>query len=234
MNSVSINERVEKIRDCEDEINKFVEEYKPFIASCTEKITGRYMHYGEDDELSIALIAFVEAIRAYDSSKGGFISFAQNVIRRRLIDYYRKESRNNNVVFINEYSSDDDDEEIDLSVKKTMEEYSSHIINEYRRLEIEELKIELNKWDISFSDLAKASPKHKRTRKLYFEILKFMLSRPDLINLLKQKKQLPISEIEKCMNIPRKKIERARKYIISAVIVMTGDYQYIKGYIRWG
>jgi len=54
-------------------------------------VVGRYVAYGQDDELSIALMAFVEAIRSYDVSKGNFLSFSQNVIKRRIIDYYRKE-----------------------------------------------------------------------------------------------------------------------------------------------
>jgi len=234
MHPVSLDERVEKIRDCEDEINKLIEEYKPFIASCTEKVTGKYVRYGEDDELSIALIAFVEAIKQYDRSKGSFLSFAQNVIRRRLIDYFRKENRNSNITYISEYITDEDDQETDLSIRQTMSEYSSSLINEYRKLEIEQLKAELGEWGISFFDLARTSPKYKRTKKLYNEVLQFILSRPDLIEQLKKKKQLPISEIEKCLNIPQKKIERARKYIIAAIIIMTGDYQYIKEYIRWG
>ena len=234
MHPVSLDERVEKIRDCEDEINKLIEEYKPFIASCTEKVTGKYVRYGEDDELSIALIAFVEAIKQYDRSKGSFLSFAQNVIRRRLIDYYRKENRNSNVTYLNEYIDDEGEQESDLSIRQTISEYSSSLINEYRKLEIEQLKAELGEWGISFFDLARTSPKYKRTKKLYNEVLQFILSRPDLIEQLKKKKQLPISEIEKCLNIPQKKIERARKYIIAAIIIMTGDYQYIKEYIRWG
>lgn len=77
MKYVSINERVEDIKGNDEEINKLVEEYKPFIASCTEKFTGKYVTYGDCDELSIALIAFVESIEFFDSSKGNFLSFAQ-------------------------------------------------------------------------------------------------------------------------------------------------------------
>lgn len=58
MYSVTINQRVEAIKNNEEEINLFVEEYKPFIAACTQKVVGRYVAYGQDDELSIALMAF--------------------------------------------------------------------------------------------------------------------------------------------------------------------------------
>lgn len=234
MNSVSLNKRVEQIKDNDKEINKLVEEYKPFIAACVEKATGRYVTYGKDDELSIALLAFVEAIKSHDSMKGSFLSFAQSVIKRRLIDYYRKEKKNSNVISLNEYYSNDEEDERDLSIGESLDKYWEREISEYRRLELEELKKELLKWDITFFQLAEASPKHDKTKRLYAEIIKFLLSQPELIQQIKNKRYLPIAEIEKGLSIPRKKIERARKYILAVLIIATGDYQYIKDFIDWG
>ena len=134
MYSVSINERVEKIKNNDMEINRLVEEYKPFIASCVEKTTGRYMHYGEDDELSIGLMAFVEAVKSFDSTRGSFLSLAQNIIKRRLIDYYRKENKHNKVVSINEYFPGDDEDEQDMSVIESLDRYSEEEISEYLSL----------------------------------------------------------------------------------------------------
>ncbi|HOQ07313.1 MAG TPA: sigma factor [Clostridiales bacterium] len=71
----ALNARISSIRDDAEETGRFVEEYKPFIASCARKVTGRYMSYDSDDELSIAMIAFVEAIKSFDSSKGIFSLF---------------------------------------------------------------------------------------------------------------------------------------------------------------
>ena len=232
MQSVYVNERVEKIKNNEEEINKLVEDYKPFIASCVEKITGRYVRYGEDDELSIALIAFVEAVKSYESKKGSFLSFAQSVIKRRLIDYYRKEKRHDNVVYLNEYYNNEEDKEIDYSVDESLEQFSREEISRYRRLELEQLKKELDGWGITFLQLAEASPKHEKTRKMYNEIVAFLLSRPDCIKLIKQKKYIPIIDIEKSLKLPRKKIERARKYIIAAILISTGDYQYLRDYLE--
>lgn len=232
MQSVCINDRVEKIKNDEELVNRFVEEYKPFIASCTEKITGRYVRYGEDDELSIALIAFVEAIKSYNSAKGNFLSFAQNVIKRRIIDYYRKEKRHSSVISLNEYYNEDDEEK-DLSIDKSIDKFLIDEISEFRRLELEELKEELEQLDISFVDLAESSPKHNKTRRLCQQIIDFVVSQPELVKLIRQKKYLPIAEIGKTLKIPRKNIERVRKYIIAAVIIRTGDYQYIKDYVSW-
>jgi DNA-directed RNA polymerase specialized sigma subunit len=65
-NNKSLNERVIGIKDCREEIDKLIKEYKPFIASIVESHLGHYAEYGVDDELSIALIAFNEAIKKYD------------------------------------------------------------------------------------------------------------------------------------------------------------------------
>ncbi|GAE90135.1 RNA polymerase sigma factor SigI [Acetivibrio straminisolvens] len=232
MYSVTINQRVELIKNDEDKINIFVEEYKPFIAACAQKVVGRYVAYGQDDELSIALMAFVEAIRSYDASKGNFLSFSQNVIRRRIIDYQRKEKKHSTVVNINGYV-EHEEEETDLSIAMSIEKYSNEEISEYRRLELQQLKKELEKWDISFFELVNISPKHKKTKKIYSNIIKFLLSRQDIMEKIKQKKYLPIAEIEKNLKIPRKTIERARKYIIAVVIIFTGDYEFIKDYVNW-
>ena len=100
-------------------------------------------------------------------------------------------------------------------------------------MELNELKKQLEFWGISFSDLIEASPKHEKTKKLCRQIVQFIVSRSDIIDTMKNKKYLPVAEIEKSLKIPRKKIERARKYIIAAVVIMLGDYQYIREYIEW-
>lgn len=233
MQSATINDRIEKIKKNDEDINALVEEYKPFIASCVQKITGRYVRYGEDDELSIALMAFVESVKSFDNTKGNFLSFAQNVIKRRLIDYYRKEKKHDNVISLNEYSSEEDGE-TDLSRGQAVDTYSKEEISEYRRLELEELKRELKNWDISFMELVEASPKHDKTRRMYKDIIRFILSQPDMVKQIKIKKYIPIADVEKNTGIPRKTIERARKYIIAALLIITGDYQYVRDYVDWG
>jgi len=232
MNENNLNERVQKIKTSTTEINKLVEEYKPFIASCVEKVTGRFVRYGEDDELSIALLAFVEAIKAFDISKGNFLVFAQNVIRRRLIDYFRKENKHNKIVSIYTYDNYDEEKEQDLSISESLDKYTQDNISEYRRLELQELKKELALWDISFLELTNTSPKSEKTRKAYNDIIQYIMGNPDILDHVKKKKLLPIAEIEKNTKIPRKTIERSRKYILAVIVILTGDYQYVKDYLN--
>ncbi|NJD02635.1 MAG: RNA polymerase sigma-I factor [Ruminiclostridium sp.] len=233
MQAADINSKIALIKNNDEEINRFVEEYKPFIASCTEKLTGHYVRYGEDDELSIAMMGFVEAIKAFDGTRGNFLSFSQNVIKRRLIDYYRKEKRHSNIISLNTYVGEDN-EEYDQSSGESLDKYAGDRLNEYRRLELEQLGNELSGYEITFFDLVSVSPKQDRTQKICSEIAGFILSRPDLIKVIKEKKYLPVADIINALKVPRKIVERSRKYIIAVVIIASGDYQYIRDYVNIG
>ena len=48
---------------------------------------------GQDDELSIAMMAFHEAIGGYSRTRGSFLKYAAMLIRSRLVDYSRREQR---------------------------------------------------------------------------------------------------------------------------------------------
>lgn len=225
-----LNKRVIEIREDRIELNKFMEEYRPFIIVAAEKALNRYVDCKNDEEWSIALLAFNEAIQSYEPNKGNFLSFAQMVIKMRLIDHFRKEVKHKNVVYISKEVSED--EEIDLSEKQAIEEYKERNISEIRKLEIVQLTKELQQWDITFKDLVKASPKRKSTRQIYNTIINFILTNKEALEYMLTKKYIPIAEIEKGTSIPRKKIERARKYIISVILITLGDYEHLKEYIN--
>lgn len=234
----SINERVMHIKLIKDEKNTFIEEYKPFIAAAVEKVTGRYVSYGQDEELSIALMAFDEAIINYDQQKGNFLSFAQNIIRKRLIDYYRKEKKHQVVTYMNEYYTEDvDSEEVFdyvIAAEEAQNKYYQEEINQLRRQELVQLKEELSIWGLRLDDVAKSSPKHAGTKSSYLDIVKYIIDRPELVKKIKNKQYLPIAEIEEGTKLPRKTIERSRNYVVAAMIILTGDYYCIREFIDWG
>ena len=233
-NNQSLNERVISIKDCREEIDKLIKEYKPFIASIVESHLGHYAEYGIDDELSIALIAFNEAIKKYDIDKGNFLSFARIVIKNRLIDYYRKESRSRSkIVYTKTMVEKDEDEPLDPYVDEVIKEYTEKEISEYRRLELQEIKKQLDLWGISFSDVAKSSPKQEGTRKTYLRAINYILTTPEILKIIKEKRYLPVEKIITALKIPRKRIERGRNYIVAAVLILSGDYQFINEYIQW-
>lgn len=73
---------------------ELIQNHKPFIAKVSSELCKRYLTWGHDEELSIALVAFNEAIDGYKPDQGAsFYSFSKTVITRRLIDFFRKESK---------------------------------------------------------------------------------------------------------------------------------------------
>ena len=73
--------------------NDFIEESIPFIVKTTSSFLGRYVCTDNDEEFSIALIAFNEAIERYDEERGNFWSFAKLVIESRLKNNLQKNAR---------------------------------------------------------------------------------------------------------------------------------------------
>ncbi len=234
MSGKNLNDRIMNIKDNIEDIEKLIEEYKPFIASVVQQHIGRFVEYGVDDELSIGLMAFHESIKKYEIDKGNFLSFARITIKNRLIDYYRKEYKNRNAVtYIEQLKPDDTEEEYDPCPEASIKEYDEQQLSRLRRFELEEIKRELVGWGISFSDVAKSSPKHAKTKRAYLNAIHFIASSPEVLHIMKEKKYLPVEKITKATKIPRKTVERGRNYIIAAVLILTGDYNHIKDYIKW-
>lgn len=228
----SLEDRVEKAKTSEKELNKLIEEYKPFIASTAQKRVGRYLRYGYDDELTIGMLAFKEAIESYDREKGKFLTFAKQVINLRLIDFYRKNKKARNEILLNE----DEENEINYRIqeKKAINKFEDREKNISRKSEILEFKKELSEWGIKFEDLVSCSPKHKRLRKLYNEISNLIIENDEILQKLIRTRRLPIKEIQSLKKVHRKKLERGRIYIIALVIVLNGNYIFIKEYIKGG
>jgi RNA polymerase sigma factor len=224
---------VEYIKTDEEALNAFIKEYQPFIASCVYKQTGKFLTYGKDDELSIGLMAFLEAIKSYDSNKGPFLAFARGVIRRRLIDYYRHEKRYQDTVVLEEDSPDDQapSHAAMYMDRQALEEHQAQTVSENRAMEIADFQSELENFGISFSELATSAPKHSETRGRYLTVVRYILDHEKLVSEVMEKKRLPISKIEKNIDVPRKTIENGRKYIIAMVLLLNGDYPYVQSYL---
>ena len=110
--------------------------YMPFIKSETAKFLNRPPDQS-DDELSIAMFAFYEAIRSYSKSRGAFLSFASMQIKSRLIDQYRKEKRNKGQISLD--SADEDQTELLETIPDDHNDYEANEMREATRQEIEEL-----------------------------------------------------------------------------------------------
>src|SRR5665648_734158 len=91
---------------------ELIRSHKEFIAKVSSKVCRRYLSWDNDDELSIALLGFNEAIDSFDPHGGAsFHSFVQMVIRRRLVDYFRQEGKHQHLS-LSPMNLEDDDEEL--------------------------------------------------------------------------------------------------------------------------
>ncbi|WP_258535590.1 RNA polymerase sigma factor SigI [Bacillus sp. 03113] len=218
-------------QDNVDILNDLINEYQPFVAKTVSSVCKRYI-YESDDEFSIGLIAFHEAIKKYDHQKGcSLLSFAEVIIKRKVIDYIRYQSKSRNVsLAIND--QEDDASPVSIEDSLSVEEYLKILEIEERREEIKKFSQLLLHFDLSFQALVEHTPKHKDARKSAMSIAKIIADDLDLQTYLFETKKLPIKKLEKKVKVSRKTIERNRKYIVAISLILSGDYIYLKDYIK--
>lgn len=147
-----------------------------------------------EEHIQIGMIALQEAIAKYDEERGRFLSFAAQVIRSRLIDYERKvyrQTRNESLELVG-----DEEQELSYSeIQLAMSRFRKDQERELMRLEIAAYSEELAKWDLSFQELVRVSPKQERLRNRYFRVVRFLLESDELMEWMDQHHKLPIQSI---------------------------------------
>lgn len=212
--------------------NDLIESYKPFIAKTVSSVCKRYI-YESDDEFSIGLIAFNEAIQKYSPDKGNsLISFAEVLIKRRVIDYIRTQVKHQNVSFELGIHDEEESSSSTIEDKLSLENFRQKTDEELRRDEITRFVKVLNDFELSFQDLIEQTPKHADARKNAMSVAQILAEEDDLRNILLEKKRLPIKQLESHVSLSRKTIERNRKYIIAISLILIGDYVYLRDYIK--
>jgi len=224
----------EESKSDEKTMENFIAQNEYFILKCASSVARKYISKS-NDEWSIALGAFTEAVKSYSIEKGSFFNFAELVIRRRLIDFIRSQSRYSSEISVSPslFNSDSDDDEDGVSIKIEVAEKVSHTIDNAVKLEIELANEIFSSYGFSFFDLTDCSPKAKKTKEACAKAVAYVLHNPILVSNMKVKKLLPIKIVEKNAKIPRKILERHRKYIIAAVEIISGDFPYLADYVRF-
>lgn len=212
-----------------------LQDYRPFYLRVASGSCRKYLVLGRDDEASIAMIAFNEAIDSYNTDGGAsFLSFAEIVIKRRMVDYFRRQSRRADEIPL---SSLETDEHEDGIIQK-IESKEAHTVlqiqeeTEERREEIFRLDQLLSHYGIRFSDLVKISPKHQDARDRALQVARTLAGDPELVGYLTTRKSLPLKELEERVQVSRKTLERQRKYIIALTLVLVGDFYHLREYLN--
>ncbi len=214
--------------------NQLITDYQPYVAKITSRFCRRYVDPSRDDEYSIALDAFNEAIEKFSGTSGrSFLGFADTVIRRRLIDYVRKEQKHAQQIPYSAFDVEDDESQVvnPVETRQAVEAHHANLEAEARRIEIAELSAELTDFGVTFADLVDASPKHADSRQLLIGVALKLADSSAMMGLLREKGQLPIKQLLEHVEVSRKTLERNRKYVIAIALAASGNYPYIQDYL---
>jgi RNA polymerase sigma factor len=233
----TVEARVARARDGDSQAREdLIRDYTPFILKTASTAARRYLTVGKDDEVSVALLAFDEAINAYSSPRPGFLAFAATVIRRRLIDYYRKENRREEVPFSSIAPEDDrEDWAIDAQVSRTYDLDGWSKVLE-RRDDIARWQEALTQYRLSLNDVMNATPKHVDARQRAMSIGNILATNRSLRNKFLAEKRLPILDILSVLpddlKVSKKTLERQRAYITAIALVVAHNLGSLREFLE--
>ncbi len=224
--------RVQAARTDPEAADALIRQYMGFIRAETAKFIKRAPIDGQDEELSIAMLAFYEAILGYEQNRGAFLSYASRGIRNRMIDHYRKEKKHAKVISLHAPLQDEDD---DISKLDRLEDPKNEIEASHRRAaareEIEEFEQKLGEFGITFSEVADNCPRQERTLASCQRVLAAAKLHPEIFDILLESKKLPISSLAEKSGTDKKTLERHRKYLIAVLLAFTNGYEIIRGHL---
>lgn len=212
-----LEERLNDIKKDDNNLNDLIKDYEPFILASASEFSKRHISRS-DDEWSIALIAFYEAVETFDADRGSFFAYAKLIIKSRLIDYFRSQEKHSGQISVEQLSETD----LPAEEKDTDVHY-----------EIDALGQTLARYGFSFTELADCSPKAQKTRESCKKAVRYLLANPILIEDMRLTRLLPLKILAKNTQVPRKILERHRKYIITAAEVLSGDYPGLGEYMAY-
>lgn len=204
--------------------------YKPYVAKVAAEKCGRSLDWSNDDELSIALMAFNSAIDKYDPTSGtNFATFAALLIRHRLIDYFRQESKHRHLM-LSQVTQEGN--YLPGELEKAEITHQNKLLQENRRDELLLFSQLLAQYSITLEDLCQSSPKHQDTKLNLANIAKTIIEHQELLHKLQSSKLLPIKELVQLTGFSRKVLESGRRYIIALTIILSHELHHLRTFIQ--
>ena len=208
--------------------DKLISDYMPFIKSETAKFLKRSPDIS-DDELSIAMFAFYEAINSYSKLRGSFLKFAALHIKNRLIDYYRKEKKNKSQISLD--TPDDDKTNLIDKLQDNHNDYEENEIREATKQEIDELSSQMREFGVSMNDVADNSPRQQRTLDICRKAVVYAKNNPEILEDFLRTKRVPLAKLAVGADVERKSLERHRRYLVAVLLICTNGYEIMRGHI---
>ena len=236
---------IRRAREDEASLNRLIAEHEKFILQSAGRAVNHFVTTS-DDEYSVALLAFHDALFSYDETKGSFYPFASLVIKRRLLDKLKSDYRHAPEILVDGTSmdgsidSEEDPTALQLEIRGKQAELSEASsdpdVNPGTtpvQDEIEAVQQLLSHYGFSFYDLTSCSPKAGKTKTVCAQAVRLLLAHPELFSKMRDTKGLPMKEITEMGGLPRKILERHRKYIIAAAEILNGEYPLLAEYMSY-
>ena len=208
--------------------DELVRRFLPFIRSETAKVIHRGVS-DSDDELSVAMMAFHEAVLAYERLRGAFLPFAARAIRSRIIDFHRREQRHRGQLSLHE--KNEDDRELADTLAVGTDPISERTDRTAARQEIAHFALGLSEFGLSLTDIADNCPKQSRTLSACHRALDYARGNPELLEQTVRTKKLPITSLAAGAGVERKTLERHRKYMMALLLAYTNGFEIIRGHL---
>ncbi len=225
-----MEENLNLVRKAKEDVQakeELIRMYEDTIIRIASKTANRYITKSDDD-YSIALLAFSKAVDTYEENKGPFNAYIGLLIQRSLIDYYRKENIYNKseVTLSQEIIEAKADEGMGGIVEE--EHHTNNVLKE----EILRANEMLGAYGFRFFDLTACSPKQEKTKDECAQVIGYMLKDKSNVDKLRLSHQLPLKEIHNDTKVSLKLLDRYRRYIIMAVLILSDDYPYLSNYLK--
>ncbi|MDY0406282.1 RNA polymerase sigma-I factor [Virgibacillus sp. 179-BFC.A HS] len=233
LSKMPLEEKIIKAQQGDERMmNHLLETYQPFIAKCVSEVCKRYIDTTRDDEFSIGLSAFHNAIQTYRSDRGSsFLTFAKLVITRKVIDYIRYVKKGPEAVSLDE-NYDEEQMENPMEIAKVKEMYQLEQEAWQRKQEILDYKEKLKRYHLTLGELVDVSPKHQDARESAIKIARMLYNNHQFREFVQKKKKLPIKDLVKVVDVSKKTLERNRKYILAMFIVLSENYVFLQEYLK--
>lgn len=205
-------------------------EYRPYIQKIASRICKRSVTM-QDDEFSIALNGFNEAISRYEQNQpSSFLSFAYMVVQRRLVDHYRREKKHQNQLPLVPAGARENEPTHPEVVAQSFDHYREQELSEVRRSEVAQFTQLLRRYDITMTDLVKTSPKHRDTRENMLALAQIIVNEKELLKQLLHGKRITKDFAER-VGCHRRTLKRHRTYLIALALVLVEDLPMMREYL---
>lgn len=194
--------------------NLFIAEHQQYVAGVAGQFYKRHINPAIDDEFTIALAAFDEAINMYNSQMNwSFLDFAESIMQQRMAEYKNK----GNSIFVESFSQSHN--------------YEKQNGLEERQVEIADLSEVLSDFGIDYDDLVAESPDDEE---LSFELLavaKELAVNTDLMRQLLKTRKLPIKELAARSGVSRRTLNKHQHYVTIIAILNNGPFPSLSTYL---